>query len=72
MIALIYVTDPIDVEWSRDVKNRTQFAIKFAKAKGILNQGDLVLQLSCSKENAGFVDSMNVFYVSATNTVTEK
>jgi len=37
----------------------------FGKRKGILNQGDLVLHMSCSKQNAGFANTMSLFYVSA-------
>jgi len=59
------VSDPIDTDWSRDVENSTQFAMTFARKKGILNQGDLVLHISCSKPNTGFVNTMNLFYVSA-------
>lgn len=51
--------------WSKDVENRTKFAINFAKKKGILNQGDLVLHLSCSKQNVGFTNTMKLFYVNA-------
>lgn len=58
-------TDPTETSWSKDVANRTRFALKFAHKKGILKQGDLVLHMSCAKQNAGFANAMRLFYVSA-------
>ncbi|XP_001944086.1 pyruvate kinase isoform X2 [Acyrthosiphon pisum] len=63
VIALQYI-DPIENVW-KDIENRTRFAMDFGKRKGILHQGDLVLHMSCSKQNAGFANTMSVFYVSA-------
>ncbi|XP_025198002.1 pyruvate kinase-like [Melanaphis sacchari] len=68
IIALQYI-DPIENIWSKEIENRTRFAMDFGKRKGILNQGDLVLHMSCSKENTGFANTMSVFYVSAGNFV---
>ncbi|KAL4142261.1 hypothetical protein QTP88_004755 [Uroleucon formosanum] len=63
VIALQYI-DPIENIW-KDIENRTRFAMDFGKRKGILHQGDLVLHMSCSKQNVGFANTMSVFYVSA-------
>ncbi|XP_060866433.1 pyruvate kinase-like [Metopolophium dirhodum] len=63
VIALQYI-DPIENVW-KDIENRTRFAMDFGKRKGILHQGDLVLHMSCSKQNVGFANTMSVFYVSA-------
>jgi pyruvate kinase len=49
----------------KDTENRTRFALDFGKRKGILHQGDLVLLMSCSKQNVGFANTMSLFYVSA-------
>lgn len=57
--------DPVENSWSRDVENRTRFALNFAKRRDMLTQGDLVLHMSCAKQNAGFANSMRLFYVSA-------
>lgn len=59
------LTDPVQTVWSKEVENRTKFAMKFAKNKGILSHGDLVLHMSTSKENAGFTNNMKLFYVGA-------
>lgn len=59
------LTDPVDTIWAKDIENRTRFAINFGKKRGILNQGDLVLLMSCSKQNAGFNNTMRLFYVGA-------
>ncbi|CAH1731973.1 hypothetical protein AGLY_015454 [Aphis glycines] len=64
VIALQYI-DPIENIWSKEIENRTRFAMDFGKRKGILHQGDLVLHMSCSKQNAGFANTMSLFYVSA-------
>ncbi|XP_022172345.1 pyruvate kinase-like [Myzus persicae] len=63
VIALQYI-DPIENIW-KDIENRTRFAMDYGKRKGILHQGDLVLHMSCSKQNVGFANTMSVFYVSA-------
>ncbi|CAI6355865.1 unnamed protein product [Macrosiphum euphorbiae] len=52
VIALQYI-DPIENIWSKEIENRTRFAMDFGKRKGILHQGNLVLHMSCSKQNAG-------------------
>ncbi|XP_026820468.1 pyruvate kinase-like [Rhopalosiphum maidis] len=64
VIALQYI-DPIENIWSREIENRTRFAMDFGKRKGILNQGDLVLHMSCSEQNVGFANTMSLFYVNA-------
>lgn len=64
MLCINYVTDPIENIW-KDIENRTRFAMDYGKRKGILHQGDLVLHMSCSKQNAGFANTMSLFYVSA-------
>lgn len=62
-LPICVLTDPVQAVWSKEVENRTNFAIKFAKNKGILSHGDLVLQMSTSKENAGLTNNMKLFYV---------
>lgn len=62
-------TDPIETVWARDIENRTKFAMNFAKNKGILKQGDLVLHMSCNKQNAGFINMMRLFYVGADDVI---
>lgn len=59
------VTDNKQSVWSKEVENRTKFVMKFAKNKGILSHGDLVLHMSTTKENFGFTNHMQMFYVSA-------
>ncbi|XP_060844178.1 pyruvate kinase-like [Rhopalosiphum padi] len=64
VIALQYI-DPIEKNWSKEIENRTRFAIDFGKRNNILHHGDLVLHMSCSKQNAGFANTMKLLYVSA-------
>ncbi|CAI6347792.1 unnamed protein product [Macrosiphum euphorbiae] len=63
IIALQYI-DPIE-NVSKDIENRTRFAMDFGRRKGILHQGDLVLHMKCSEQSVGFANTMSVFYVSA-------
>lgn len=58
-------TDPIETNWTKEVEHRTRFALDFGKSKGIFRQGDIVVHMSSSKPNAGFPNSMQLFYVNA-------
>lgn len=49
--------------------NLTRFAIDFAKKRGILNQGDLVLHMRCSQQNAGFANTITLLYVAGADIV---
>ncbi|XP_026820471.1 pyruvate kinase-like [Rhopalosiphum maidis] len=64
VIALQYI-DPIEKSWFKEIENRTRFAMDFGKRNSILHHGDLVLHMSCSKQKAGFSNTMKLFYVSA-------
>lgn len=59
------VTDPVETVWSKDILNRTHFALRYAKKRGIIDQGDLVVHMSCAKQNSGFPNTMSLFYVSS-------
>ncbi|VVC45084.1 Pyruvate kinase,Pyruvate kinase-like, insert domain,Pyruvate/Phosphoenolpyruvate kinase-like [Cinara cedri] len=71
-LTAVHYIEPTETIWAKDVENRTKFAMNLGKKRGILNQGDLVLHMSCSKQNAGFTNTMRLFYVGADDLIEDQ
>ncbi|XP_054283214.1 pyruvate kinase-like [Macrosteles quadrilineatus] len=63
IVPLHYVDTPLP-EWTREVDVRFQFAIEFAKHKGIVRPGDVMVLLNGWRQGAGFTNTIRVVYAS--------
>ncbi|XP_050440040.1 pyruvate kinase-like [Adelges cooleyi] len=54
-----------EMEWSKDIEARTKFAMSLGKTKGILKNGDLVIQMCGNKQGVGFTNTMRLLHVNS-------
>lgn len=63
IVPLIYET-PRDSDWSQDLENRVQFAVKYAEGQGFIKYKDNIIIVTVSKPNVGFTNVLrNVIYL---------
>lgn len=69
--ARIFLESPL-LPWQKDVDNRIQFGITFAKYSGFLRAGDVITILMGSTRGAGYTNTVKVVYASEFDIVFKK
>lgn len=55
---------PFINNWTKDVRDRLQYAVTFGKYTGYIRMGDVLVTVTSSRPEAGLANTMKVVYAS--------